>query len=162
MSPPEFPKHGKEMMQLLNGDLLRSIRVLVVDDFRGWRNQVRLLLQERNRPWHPCESERGKMFLRMEQLPGVDNPRNYPAEITKGLEELLLSGGSALPDAKRKGFYDLEDHQRTFFVQISSITGRVALLATWLRPNAQLRLWVEPGPASAAKPDTIPFRATFR
>ena len=71
------------------------------------------------------------MFLRMKQRPAVDNLRNYPAEIIKELEELLLSGGSALPDPKRKGFYDLEDYDRTFFIQISSITGKVVLLATW-------------------------------
>ena len=71
------------------------------------------------------------MFLRMKQRPAVDNLRNYPAEIIKELEELLLSGGSALPDPKRKGFYDLENHERTFFIQISSITGKVVLLATW-------------------------------
>src|ERR1035441_4241058 len=69
----------------------------------------------------------------MKPLPGVDNLRNYPAEIIKELEELLLSGGSALPDPKRKGFYDLENYGRTFFIQISSITGRVVLLATWLK-----------------------------
>jgi hypothetical protein len=67
----------------------------------------------------------------MKQIPGVDNLRNYPAEIIKELKELLLSGGSALPDPKRKDFYDLESHERTFFIQISSITGRVVLLATW-------------------------------
>ena len=73
------------------------------------------------------------MFLRMKQLAGVDNLRNYPAEIIKELEELLLSGGPASPDPKRKGFYDLETRERTFFIQISSITGRVVLLTTWLR-----------------------------
>ena len=71
------------------------------------------------------------MFLRMKQRPAVDNLRNYPAEIIRELEELLLSGGSALPDPKRKGFYDLENYDRTFFIQISSITGKVVLLATW-------------------------------
>jgi hypothetical protein len=69
----------------------------------------------------------------MNQLPGVDNVRNYPAETIKELEELLLSGVLALPDPKRKHFYDLEADERTFFIQISSITGRVVLLATWLR-----------------------------
>ena len=73
------------------------------------------------------------MFLRMEQLPGIDNLRNYPAENIKELEELLLSGVSALPDPKRKHFYDVESRERTFFIQISSTTGRVVLLATWLR-----------------------------
>jgi Protein of unknown function (DUF2934) len=71
------------------------------------------------------------MFLRMKPLPDVDNPRNYPAEIIKELEELLLSGGSALPDPKRKGFYDLENYERKFYIQISSITGKLVLLATW-------------------------------
>jgi hypothetical protein len=67
----------------------------------------------------------------MKQLPGVDNPRNYPAEIIRELEELLLSGGSALPDPNRKAFYDLENYERTFFIYTSLITGRVVLLATW-------------------------------
>jgi hypothetical protein len=75
------------------------------------------------------------MFLQMKQLPGVDNLRNYPAENIRELEELLLSGVSALPDPKRKDFYDLESRERTFFIQISSITGRVVLLATWLRSD---------------------------
>jgi hypothetical protein len=80
------------------------------------------------------------MFLRMKQLPGVDNLRNYPVENIKELEELLLSGGSALPDPKRKDFYDLDNHERTFFIQISSITGRVVLLATWLRVEREVEL----------------------
>jgi hypothetical protein len=80
------------------------------------------------------------MFLRIKQLPGVDNLRNYPADNVKELEALLLSGGSALPDPKRKGFYDLENHERIFFIQISSITGRVVLLATWLRPKRAVAL----------------------
>jgi hypothetical protein len=73
------------------------------------------------------------MFLQMQQLPVVDNLRNYPAENIRELGELLLSGGQASPDPKRKGFYDVETRERTFFIQISSITGRVVLLATWLR-----------------------------
>jgi hypothetical protein len=72
------------------------------------------------------------MFLRLKQLSGVDNLRNYPAEIIKELEELLLLGGSALPDPERQCFYDLENEERTFFINISSVTGKVMLLATWL------------------------------
>jgi hypothetical protein len=75
----------------------------------------------------------------MKRLPGVENPRNYPAEIIKELEELLLWGGSALADPKRKGFYDIDNYERTFFIQISSITGKVVLLATW-RKSAFRRL----------------------
>jgi hypothetical protein len=74
----------------------------------------------------------------MNRIPGVDNLRNYPAEIIKELEELLLAGGPALPDPKRKGFYDLEGRKRTFFIQISSTTGRVVLFATWLRSQSEV------------------------
>jgi len=72
------------------------------------------------------------MFLQMKEVSGVDNLRKYPTENIKELEELLLSGVSAVPDAKRKNFYDVSNHERTFFVQISSRTSRVMLLATWL------------------------------
>jgi len=78
---------------------------------------------------------RGSMLLRMEHLSGVDNARNYSPEIIKELEQLLLAGGSASPDHRRKGFYDLENRERTFFIHISPITGRVVLLAVWLRPE---------------------------
>jgi len=71
----------------------------------------------------------------MKRLPSVDNLRNYPAEIIKELEELLLWGGSALPDPKREGFYDLENYERIFFIQISPITGKVVLLATWRKAD---------------------------
>ena len=74
------------------------------------------------------------MLLRLEHLSGVDNVRNYPPEITKELEQLLLTGGPAFPDPRRKGFYDLKSHGRTFFIHISPITGHVALLATWFQP----------------------------
>src|ERR1700704_1256153 len=77
--------------------------------------------------------KRGNMFLRMKQLPGVDNLGNYPTEIIEELKELLLLGGLAFPDPKRKDFYDLENLERTFFIHISPKTGRVGLLATWLR-----------------------------
>jgi hypothetical protein len=71
------------------------------------------------------------MLLQMKERPDVDNLRNYPAAIIEELQELLLSGGSALPDPERKDFYDLENHGRTFFIYTSPKTGRVTLLATW-------------------------------
>src|SRR6202795_1263210 len=71
------------------------------------------------------------MFLRMKRLPGVDNLRNYPAEIVKELEELLRWGGSALPAPKRKSFFNIENNEGTFFLQISSITVKVVVVAAW-------------------------------
>jgi hypothetical protein len=94
------------------------------------------------------------MFLRMKRLPGVDNLRNYPAEIIKELEELLLWGGAALPDLKRKGFYELENYERAFFIQISAITGKVVLLATWRKAH----LW-RPDAGSKELEERIRLRA---
>jgi hypothetical protein len=88
------------------------------------------------------------MFLRLEHLPGTENPRHYRRKIVEELEELLRSGGTALPDPKREGFYDIENLERKFFIHISSTNGRVALLATWLRAEGQLEL------ASCAEADT--------
>jgi hypothetical protein len=89
--------------------------------------------------------ERGKVLLRMDRLAEVDNLQNYSAEIIEELKQLLLSGGSALPDPERKGFYDLKNLERTFFIHISSITGRVLLLATWLRPAIEFASSSESG-----------------
>jgi hypothetical protein len=73
------------------------------------------------------------MFLQMKQVSAVDNVGKYAEVNVKELEELLLSGESAVPHPKRKDFYDLQNDERTSFIQISLITGRVGLLTTWLR-----------------------------
>lgn len=75
------------------------------------------------------------MFLRMEQLSGVDNPRHYRTEIIEELQELLASGSPALPDAKRKGFYELENRERLFYICVLPNRGTAALIATWLLRN---------------------------
>jgi len=102
------------------------------------------------------------MLLQFKQLPGIDNLRNYPVEIIKGLEDLLLSGGAALPDPKRKGFYDVESRERRYFIQISSITGRVVLLATWFRPERALAFAGCTGISGRYTLCQICFRATFQ
>ena len=76
------------------------------------------------------------MLLKIKHRPDVDNLRNYPAEIINEFEELLLSGGLALADPKRKNFYDLENLGRTFFIHISPKTAKVMLIATWLDPQS--------------------------
>jgi hypothetical protein len=78
------------------------------------------------------------MLLQINDLPDVYNLRNYPAGIVKELEDLLLSGGPALPDPKRKGFYDLHNDKRTFFIYVSPVTGKAVLLASWLRPDHEV------------------------
>src|SRR5271155_5298543 len=96
----------------------------------------------------PCEdrSEKDSMFLKMKLLPAVDNLRKYPPAIVNELQELLVSGASARSDPARKGFYDLEGTDRTFFFHISRINGLVILLAVWLRSaSVPAQAW-QPGP----------------
>ena len=75
------------------------------------------------------------MHLRMEHLSGVENARHYSPETIKELEQILRAGGYAFPDPRRKHFYDLMAQDRTFYIFISPVTGRVELLAAWLRPG---------------------------
>jgi hypothetical protein len=74
------------------------------------------------------------MLLRLEYLPGIENARSYPAETVSELEHLLRTGAPAFPDPGRKGFFDLKNAERTFFIHISPISGHVALLAVWFHP----------------------------
>jgi hypothetical protein len=55
------------MMQLLNGDLLRSIHVLVADDYEDWRNLVRLVLHFRGTI--PIEASRSRPLRKALPLP---------------------------------------------------------------------------------------------
>ncbi len=72
------------------------------------------------------------MILKMSGPNRIDNLRHYPVETVDRLRGLLVAGAQASPDPHRKGFYDLEDGGRTFYIHISPI-GTVMLLATWPR-----------------------------
>lgn len=84
------------------------------------------------------------MLLRLERLSGVVNARSYPTEIIRELERLLLEGVSASPDPRRKNFYDLKSHERTFFIHISPVDGQVVLIAAWLHASRELELTDQP------------------
>lgn len=73
------------------------------------------------------------MVLRLNQQPSIENLRNHPPEMVERLRELLAAGASARPDPHRKNFYEVEDGSRVFYVHISPVTGKVLLLAAWLR-----------------------------
>ena len=73
------------------------------------------------------------MILRMNQQPIIENPRNYPAVIVDQLSSLLVSGQRASPDLKRMSCYDIERGNRTYFIYVSPVDGKIMLLASWLR-----------------------------
>jgi hypothetical protein len=66
----------------------------------------------------------------------IENLRHYPSEVVEKLRGLLATGVEARPDPRRKGFYDVEDGARTFFIHISPVSGNVMLLATWCEEAA--------------------------
>jgi hypothetical protein len=88
---------------------------------------------QRNR----AEDLEDEMTLRLSGEGRIHNFRNYPHETVAELRALLASGAPALPDPRRKGFYDLEGGARKFYVHVAP-DGSVWLLASWLerRPAA--------------------------
>jgi len=72
------------------------------------------------------------MLIRLNHKPMIDNLRNYPPEIAERLAKLLRDGAIVEADPRRKGFYDVADGDRGFFIHISPVTGHVWLLASWL------------------------------
>ena len=72
------------------------------------------------------------MTLRLKEVK-VDNLRNYSDDVVEKLRGLLLKGADADVDPQRKGFYDVYNGTRVFFIHISPVSGKVILLASWLR-----------------------------
>ncbi len=75
------------------------------------------------------------MIVRIDGDVRIENLRHYPAEIVENLRILLANGADADPDPRRKNFYDVHNCSRGFFIHISPISGKVMLLASWLKDN---------------------------
>jgi len=77
------------------------------------------------------------VLLQFSQTPIIDNLRNYPEHLVARLGALLQDGAVARPDPRRKGFYDVSDGDRVFFIHVSPVSGRVWLLASWATEAAE-------------------------
>ena len=73
------------------------------------------------------------MFLRISDGLHIENLNNCSVEAVSQLETLLASGVEARLDPQRKNFYDVESASRGFFIHAAPLSGKVMLLATWLR-----------------------------
>ena len=73
------------------------------------------------------------MLLQMRKGSRIENPREYSPLAVEELRQLLTEGGQAQQDPRRENFYQLEDHNGTYYIHISPITGNVMLLAKWSR-----------------------------
>ena len=76
------------------------------------------------------------MVLRVKENPKIDNLRNYPTDIVEKLRALLVAGAQVYPDPRRREFYDVANGSRMFYIHVSP-TGKVWLLATWLKESQQ-------------------------
>jgi hypothetical protein len=90
------------------------------------------------------------MILKMSGLLRIENLRHHPAEMVERLRSLLVTGVLAVADPHRKGFYDLEDGDRRFYVHLSP-TGTVLLLASW-----QIEAARQAVPHEAALAEAVP------
>jgi len=79
----------------------------------------------------------GTMVLRLKENPEIDNLRDYPTDIVEKLRALLVAGAQVYPDPRRKEFYDVANASRMFYIHVSP-TGKVWLLATWLKQCEQM------------------------
>lgn len=88
------------------------------------------------------------MHLRLNESPRIENLRNYPADVVEKLRQLLEAGAQAYADPHRREFYDLENGSRMFYIHLSP-TGKVWLLATWLKQCQQAEVVNESALAAA-------------
>ncbi len=75
------------------------------------------------------------MLIKIDGNIQVENLRNYPTETVERLRTLLASGAEAMPDPRRKDYYDVSNCSHVFFIHISPVNGKVMLLAQWLKPG---------------------------
>ncbi len=76
---------------------------------------------------------RKNMRLHLNRDLTIENLKRYPEDIVEKLRDLLATGAEALPDPHRRGFYDVLNGNRVFFIHVSPVSGNVMLLASWLK-----------------------------
>jgi len=65
----------------------------------------------------------------------IENPREYEPGAVEHLRRLLVAGSPAQRDPQRENFYEIEGKSETYYIHISPISGKVVLLAKWLRQS---------------------------
>jgi hypothetical protein len=73
------------------------------------------------------------MMMRWENGLHVEDIRNHPQELVRGLESLLLRGASLTPDPKHPGFFEIYSDAKVYYVHVVPNSDKVLLLATWMQ-----------------------------
>lgn len=56
---------------------------------------------------------------------------NHSAEAVAALRSLLIEGAEAVPDPRRKHFFEVQNCKNVYYVHRSPVTGKVLLLGIW-------------------------------
>jgi hypothetical protein len=90
------------------------------------------MMVERNSLWKTKAGLGDVMVMRWENGLHVEDIRNHPRELVRGLEGLLLRGASLTPDPKHPGFFEVYNDTRVYYVHVVPNSRKVLLLATWM------------------------------
>jgi hypothetical protein len=71
------------------------------------------------------------MEMCLERELEIEDLRKHPQEMIAQLRDLLASGGAAIPDPKRVGFYEVKRLEQIYYIYVSPNTGKVLLIAAW-------------------------------
>lgn len=73
------------------------------------------------------------MVLRVNERPNIEDLRKHSAESVDKLRQLLACGVSAKQDPSRENFFEVENGVSVYYIHISPVSGKIMLLATWLK-----------------------------
>lgn len=71
--------------------------------------------------------------LNWNQNSEIENPRNHAFETVDRLRTLLSDGATIQEDFRRPGFFEVHDEETVFYAYASPISGKIYLVATWLK-----------------------------
>ena len=91
------------------------------------------MMVERNSLWKTKAGLGDVMMMRWENGLQVEDIRNHPQELVRGLESLLLRGASLTPDPKHPGFFEIHNDAQVYYVHVVPNSDKVLLLATWMK-----------------------------
>ena len=79
------------------------------------------------------------MVLQLAEQPLVVEDANrhsrHSAEAIDALRSLLVKGVEAVPDPRRKNFFEVQNCKNVYYIHRSQLTGKVLLLGIWPKVN---------------------------
>ncbi len=79
------------------------------------------------------------MLIRLNPGTAIEDLGNHAVESVEKLRALLASGAPAKTDPQRKGFYEVENCSRVYYIHVCP-NGKVLLLAIWPKETVNHRL----------------------